>query len=248
MVSSVLPKKERKQFDLRLKIPIRHFVINWPLTEPVCQKCMKLMPILLDNFGPVQIGLDYIVQIVLDRTNNDFSLLNFAKHSGRIQTRFGPIQGQGIWRLRVLSNKTFRWNNHSFHFFNIFHLVLKPFLSKIFSSRTLKFEFQFCYFQVWHTPYHFSKTQNPIEHQGQVQCTFFSLKYFLCLRWNYMLHTKFSNFCSLQVLTRHLMGSTDQADPCCFYFRISWILMERPWFYFFCPLHLLRGLRSTNIK
>ena len=133
--------------------------------------------------------------------------------------------------------------NNSFCFF---YLVLKPFLSKIFSSRTLKFEFQFCYFQVWHTPYHFSKTQNPIEHQGQVQCTFFSLKYFLCLRWNYMLHTKFSNFCSLQVLTRHLMGSTDQADPCCFYFKISWILMERPWFYFFCPLDLLQGLRSLK--
>ena len=75
---------------------MRHFLINLPLTEPVCQKCMKFLPILLDNFGPVQIGLDYIVQIVLDQTNNDFSLLNFAKHFGRIQTRFGPIQGQGI--------------------------------------------------------------------------------------------------------------------------------------------------------
>ena len=29
------------------------------------------------------------------------------------------------------------------------------------------------------------------------------------------------------ILTRHLMGSTDQADPSCFYLRISWILMER---------------------
>ena len=33
--------------------------------------------------------------------------------------------------------------------------------------------------------------------------------------------------------TRRLMGSTDQADPSCIYFRISWILMEWPWFYFF---------------
>ena len=35
------------------------------------------------------------------------------------------------------------------------------------------------------------------------------------------------------VYIRRLMVSTDQADPSCFYFRISWILMERRWFYFF---------------
>ena len=46
--------------------------------------------------------------------------------------------------------------------------------------------------------------------------------------------------------TRCLMVSTDQADSCCFYFRISWILMERHWFYFFCPLHLVQGLRSLE--
>ena len=39
-----------------------------------------------------------------------------------------------------------------------------------------------------------------------------------------------------------------QADPSCFYFRISWILMERHWFYFFRPLHLVQGLRSNSIK
>jgi hypothetical protein len=44
---------------------------------------------------------------------------------------------------------------------------------------------------------------------------------------------------------RRLMGSTDQTDPSCFYFRISWILMERHWFYFF-PLHLVQGLRSLE--
>ena len=48
------------------------------------------------------------------------------------------------------------------------------------------------------------------------------------------------------VTNRCLMGSTDQADPSCFYLRISWILMEQLWFYFFCPLHLLQSLR--NIK
>ena len=47
---------------------------------------------------------------------------------------------------------------------------------------------------------------------------------------------------------RCLMVSTNQADPSCFYFRISWILMERLWFYFFHPLHLVQGLRSNNIK
>ena len=35
--------------------------------------------------------------------------------------------------------------------------------------------------------------------------------------------------------TRCLMVSTDQADSHCFYFRISWILMEWCWFYFFVP-------------
>ena len=37
------------------------------------------------------------------------------------------------------------------------------------------------------------------------------------------------------ILTRRLMGSTDQADPSCIYFRISWILMEWLCFYFFVP-------------
>ena len=38
---------------------------------------------------------------------------------------------------------------------------------------------------------------------------------------------------SWSLLSRCLMVSTNQADPGCFYFRISWILMERRWFYFF---------------
>ena len=42
--------------------------------------------------------------------------------------------------------------------------------------------------------------------------------------------------------TRRLMGSTNQDDPSCFYFRISWILMERRCFYFFHPLHFVQGL------
>ena len=48
------------------------------------------------------------------------------------------------------------------------------------------------------------------------------------------------------ILVRCLMVLTDQADPGCFYFRISWILMERRLFYFFHPLHFLQGLRSLK--
>ena len=33
---------------------------------------------------------------------------------------------------------------------------------------------------------------------------------------------------------RHFMGSTDQADPSCFYFRISWRLIEENCFYCYC--------------
>ena len=57
---------------------------------------------------------------------------------------------------------------------------------------------------------------------------------------------KVSNPYSIRIFIRRLMGWTDQADPSCFYFRISWILMERLWFYLFCPLHLLQGLRSLK--
>ena len=60
-------------------------------------------------------------------------------------------------------------------------------------------------------------------------------------------------FCSLfawwydtPLRSRFLMVSTNQADPSCFYFRISWILMEWRWFYFFHPLHFLQGLRSLK--
>ena len=49
-----------------------------------------------------------------------------------------------------------------------------------------------------------------------------------------------------RVCTRCLMVSNNQADPSCFYFRISCILMERRWFYFFRPLHLMQGLRSLE--
>ena len=40
--------------------------------------------------------------------------------------------------------------------------------------------------------------------------------------------------------------STDQAIPSCFYFRISWILMEQHSFIFFCPLRFVQGLRSLK--
>ena len=48
--------------------------------------------------------------------------------------------------------------------------------------------------------------------------------------------------------SRRLMGSTDQADPMCFYFRISWILMERLWFYFFfVPSTCCRASEASKI-
>ena len=53
---------------------------------------------------------------------------------------------------------------------------------------------------------------------------------------------------SFAMYIRCLMVSTDQADSRCFYFRISWILREWCWFYFFRPLHLVQGLRSNNIN
>ena len=40
----------------------------------------------------------------------------------------------------------------------------------------------------------------------------------------------------LCIIIRPLMGSTDQADPSCFYFRVAWTLIERRWIYNFCLL------------
>ena len=37
------------------------------------------------------------------------------------------------------------------------------------------------------------------------------------------------------------MGSTDQADPSCLYFRISWILIEHTLILFFLPPQLVAG-------
>ena len=65
----------------------------------------------------------------------------------------------------------------------------------------------------------------------------------ICQTWQFIERLKCSHF-----LYRCLMVSTNQSDPSCFYFRITWILMERRWFYFFRPINLLQGLRSNNIK
>ena len=50
--------------------------------------------------------------------------------------------------------------------------------------------------------------------------------------------------CMAYVYIRRPVPSTDQALPSCFYFRISWILMERPWKHFFGSCSFLRGLGS----
>ena len=55
------------------------------------------------------------------------------------------------------------------------------------------------------------------------------------------------SYCPISKLcSRRPVPSTDQAIPSCFYFRISWILMEQRCFYFFCPLGFLQGLRSLK--
>ena len=46
------------------------------------------------------------------------------------------------------------------------------------------------------------------------------------------------------LLIRRPVPSTDQALPSCFSFRISRILMERPWNFFFGSCGFLKGLRS----
>ena len=61
-------------------------------------------------------------------------------------------------------------------------------------------------------------------------------------------------FATLQILrngkktlfNRRPVGSTDQAYSSCFYFRISWILMEWPWFCFFDSHGFLQGLRNLK--
>ena len=60
--------------------------------------------------------------------------------------------------------------------------------------------------------------------------------------WNFNLN----KYVLFSVNIKCLMVSTDHADPSCFYFRISWIMTERRWFYSFCPLHLVQGLRSLR--
>ena len=54
--------------------------------------------------------------------------------------------------------------------------------------------------------------------------------------------------CLRLMLIRCLMGSTNQADPSRFYFRMSWIMMEQCCFFiFYVPLVFCRYLLSLNI-
>ena len=77
------------------------------------------------------------------------------------------------------------------------------------------------------------------------QIHFFVSKLLILRRWNERFlefhqfhsgdlysHLIFSAMIKMKYLSnRCLMVSTNQADPGCFYFRMSWILMERSWFY-----------------
>ena len=49
----------------------------------------------------------------------------------------------------------------------------------------------------------------------------------------FLYHSLYRVICQDKVSSRRLMGSTNQADPCLFCFRISWILIEQCCFYFF---------------
>ena len=60
--------------------------------------------------------------------------------------------------------------------------------------------------------------------------------------WYLSIQTNLRTASSL--VTRRLMGSTDLADPSCFYFRISWILMDQHCFYVYGPLGFLQGLKN----
>ena len=59
--------------------------------------------------------------------------------------------------------------------------------------------------------------------------------------WIEYLSSNFNTDMHIIFHSRRLLGSTNQADPSCFYFRISWILMERHWFYF------CRASEASNI-
>ena len=66
---------------------------------------------------------------------------------------------------------------------------------------------------------------------------------------NQIVLTKTTTRCtySKYIYIRCLMVSTNRADPSCFYFRISWILMERRWFYFFVPSTCCRASEASKI-
>ena len=89
-------------------------------------------------------------------------------------------------------------------------------------------------------PSKFNLNQAYIDQYIGLCCSLFSIS---------SLHSRLHSKCQMTIsLTQTvLMVSTNQADPSCFYFRISWILMERHWFYFFLPLHLVQGFTSNNI-
>ena len=61
---------------------------------------------------------------------------------------------------------------------------------------------------------------------------------------DYTFKDVFVLFINKVLYTRRPVPSTDQALPSCFYFRISWILMKRPWKHFFGSCGFLQGLRS----
>ena len=59
---------------------------------------------------------------------------------------------------------------------------------------------------------------------------------FFCNFWRYLptyLCPMSYVLCNIYLCIRRPLGSTNQSNPSCFYFRISWILMEQCCFYYF---------------
>ena len=61
----------------------------------------------------------------------------------------------------------------------------------------------------------------------------------ICILYTYI----YVSYC---VCTRRPVGSIDQAYLSCFYFRISWILMERPWIIFLVPAAFCRASEART--
>ena len=89
-----------------------------------------------------------------------------------------------------------------------------------------------------------SKTSKPLfvstDYVDQSLTIEFKIGAYVRKNYNFCVYTKV-------IYTRRPVPSTDQAIPRCFYFRISWILMEQCVFIFFVPSGFWRASEALNI-